>query len=680
VDAAATAAGEAATAAGEAVATANDAVTAANDAVAAANAAVAAANTAAEGADTAAAAANTAAEGADAAAAAANTAAEGADTAAAAANTAAEGADTAAAAANTAAEGADTAAAAANTAAEGADTAAAAANTAAEGADTAAAAANTAAEGADTAAAAANSAKDAAYTMADSAHIQAAAAESAAAAANTAAEGADTAAEGADTAAAAANTAAEGANTAAEGADAAAAAANTAAEGADTAAAAANTAAEGADAAAAILTAMLDSDWEYYYGVEWDTANPSPACTRIGNPALHVSLPIQSRMRRCLAMSSGSVSYYLNASDSTKKADGTDALLNGTDGQVMVEIPAHYRKFDRTGAKWRVRLSEYSLPGFHYVPKAYRGAYYGCVDRGATDTPKLCSVMNSGTAFRGGSNNAAWDGTYRSMLGRPSTHITIGNFIRYAANRGSKWGIDSYDLSNTCAWLYLVEYANFNVQLAFNPDVDANGYRQGGLGKGATTLDSSLWNSFNSRNIVVPCGISNSLGNASGDVTYSMPEEYGSGDALIAVACYRGLENFFGLVSNFMEGEMVVTPAAGLGDKAELYACSDRSKLAGGIAGYERRGLLPFGSYPIKTLLAGEHGDIAPLELNVGGSYSEYACANAYIVQASGEKTMVVASGGAAQDGEKSSPFNFYAGITAEESGAYWGARACYYP
>ena len=44
-------------------------------------------------------------------------------------------------------------------------------------------------------------------------------------------------------------------------------------------------------------------------------------------------------MRRCLLNDDGTVNYYLCASDSTKKEDGiTVSVLDGTDGQVMVEI------------------------------------------------------------------------------------------------------------------------------------------------------------------------------------------------------------------------------------------------------------------------------------------------------------------------------------------------------
>ena len=88
----------------------------------------------------------------------------------------------------------------------------------------------------------------------------------------------------------------------------------------------------------------------------------------------------------------------------------------------MVEIPKHYRKFEFDGTTFTCLISQYQLPGFIEVPKMYRSAYEATIDRTLSATPKLASVVNTTAAFRGGNNNTAWDGTYRTLLGRPATH------------------------------------------------------------------------------------------------------------------------------------------------------------------------------------------------------------------------------------------------------------------
>ena len=177
--------------------------------------------------------------------------------------------------------------------------------------------------------------------------------------------------------------------------------------------------------------------YDYYYGVKIDLNVADPALVRVGRPELHVSLPVQSLMRRCLLNDEGKVTAYLHPTDSTKTDTGAAADLTGASGNVMVEIPKHYRKFEFDGQTVTALISLYPLPGFHVVPKMYRSAYEATVDRTASATPKLASVVNKTAAFRGGNNNAAYDGTYRTFLGLPATQISLTNFRKYARNRGA---------------------------------------------------------------------------------------------------------------------------------------------------------------------------------------------------------------------------------------------------
>ena len=117
------------------------------------------------------------------------------------------------------------------------------------------------------------------------------------------------------------------------------------------------------------------------YGIEIDTSKSSPLLQRIGNPLLHQSLPIQSRMRRCILDDNGEVVYYLHHNNSELKEDGTDANLDGTDGQVMVDIPDMWISFLWDGDIQRVLISDKPLPGFIFWKKNYISAYEATVYR-----------------------------------------------------------------------------------------------------------------------------------------------------------------------------------------------------------------------------------------------------------------------------------------------------------
>ena len=376
---------------------------------------------------------------------------------------------------------------------------------------------------------------------------------------------------------------------------------------------------------------------EQYYGIEWDSTIADPACTRIGLPKLHASLPIQSKMRRCVLNDDGTVVYYLDANDSTKKENGEPANLDGTDGQVMVEIPAHYRKFENDGAKYRCLLSEREMPGFHFVPLAYRSAYEAALDRTVTATPKLSSVVNTSAAFRGGNNTASWDGTYRTLLGRPVTTVSLTNLRTYARNRGvagvngAGWNCDVYEVQKTCFWLYAVEYANFNCQLDYNPEPTSKGYKQGGLGQGVTTLSSDDWYHYN-YNPFVPCGHTNALGNKTGIVDYAMPASDGSVFATFSVPSYRGLENPFGHIWCVTDGCTVRIPLKEEGEYVEFFVCTNPVKFQDkDYTGYKKLCNLPQKEGYIKTLLIDEYGENIPTE--VDGSSSTYFCDYFYSTQ-----------------------------------------------
>ena len=118
-----------------------------------------------------------------------------------------------------------------------------------------------------------------------------------------------------------------------------------------------------------------------YYGIQKDMSASATACTRVGLEALHRSLPIQSKMRRCLLADDGTVVTYLNASNSALTDTGAAADLTGASGQYMVEIPKHYVKFELESSVLTVLFSEYALPGFIEIPKHYTSAVEATVQQ-----------------------------------------------------------------------------------------------------------------------------------------------------------------------------------------------------------------------------------------------------------------------------------------------------------
>lgn len=424
--------------------------------------------------------------------------------------------------------------------------------------------------------------------------------------------------------------------------------------------------------------------YDYYYGVKINTAVADPVLERVGLSSLHASLPVQSMMRRCLLNDDGEVVTYLHATDSTKTDTGAAADLTGASGMVMVEIPEHYRKFEFDGTTITALISLIQLPGFHKVRKIYRSAYEATVERA---TNKLASVVNATAAYRGGNNTAGWDDTYRSLLGRPATNISLTNFRSYARNRGTAglngkgWNCDLYEAAVNTYWLYVIEYANLNCQAPFTSELTEQGYHKGGLGDGVTTFADAKWSAFNSYNPFVPCGITNELGNRTGVVDYAMPEEYGA-TLTVHVPSYRGIENPFGHVWSWTDGLLVQAQREEAGGKNVFYRAIDDNPASfnsSNYNGYEVRGELPGSNGYVKQLVCGEYGDIMPLK--VGGSATTYICDYFYQnIPASGVALRGVFFGGSANNGAHAGLAFADANNAPSSTAAYIGSRLCFIP
>ena len=418
--------------------------------------------------------------------------------------------------------------------------------------------------------------------------------------------------------------------------------------------------------------------YDYYYGIEWDTTVSNPKPTRIGKMELHKELPLQSMMRNCILKDDGSVAYYLNANDSTKQDNGAAADLTGATGQMETELPDMYVRFETDGNKCRHLQSTEPLPGFHLWRKGYIGSVEATVQRSTTT---LASVCNTDADYRGGNNDATRDGTYRTMLGMPATNISLTNFRAYARKRGStEWNCNLYRLHKMMWWLFAVEYANFNSQADFNAALDENGYHQGGLGAGVTTWDGTSWSNYNGYYPLVPCGVTNSLGNHTGTVDYNVIGSDGSTVKTFAVPRYRGVENPFGHIWKWTDGCKCIIQSEASGGLSKFYVCDNPANFtSSGTTNYDYRGNLPRSEGYVKALILGEDGEIMPLA--VGGGSTTYFCDYFYTnIPTSGESERGVLFGGTAFSGAYAGFVFALTSRTATAAYASFGSRLCFDP
>lgn len=371
----------------------------------------------------------------------------------------------------------------------------------------------------------------------------------------------------------------------------------------------------------------------YSYGVEWDSTVADPTLTRIGNPLLHKSLPVQSQYKGCVA-NGAAINYYLDPNDWSKKADGGNSVLDGTDGTVRVHIPKFYGKSGVEGTKRWVRMSTIKMDDtWIEIPEMLVDAYRSTVNQTGN---KAVSVVNTTAQFRGGGNRTTNDtyldtDAFRSDLGKPRTNISRANMRTYAANAGSEMLCYEY-YKWIFYWAWVIEYATFNSQATYNAELTADGYHQGGLGPGITDWNNNAngWSGYNGTYPITPCGYCNDIGNFTGIKELVIPETVVDESTTVPtktfkVPRWRGFDNPFGDIWTNLDGIILERTAAN--QPSSVYTTSNPSAFGDDntakgkmtVAGKE----IASDGYT-KDFDLGSKGEIIPSV--VGGSATTYMC------------------------------------------------------
>lgn len=383
------------------------------------------------------------------------------------------------------------------------------------------------------------------------------------------------------------------------------------------------------------------------YGVEWDTTVADPSLTRIGNPLLHKSLPIQSAYKGCV-VKGAELQYWLNPNDWSQKEDGTPSVLDGTDGTVRVHTPKFYGKSGSDGNKRWVKISMVQCDGtWEEIPEMYIDAYRCTVDTTVSATPKAVSVVNTTTQFRGGGNRAANDAyldtdRFRSDLCKPRTSVTRAIMRTYATNAGSELLCYEY-YKWIFYWAWVIEYATFNSQAAYNANLTSDGYRQGGLGAGVTTMNGSHWSEYNGYYPLTPCGFGNDIGNFTGVKTYEVAATTNQAAQTMSMPRWRGFDNPFGDIWTNLDGIVLKRPAAS--QPSNVYTTTNVAHFDDSVDNKSIAGVEIASDGYTKAYDLGEKAEIIPSA--VGGSTTTYMCDYHYCNAGSTEARTLIVGGSA---------------------------------
>lgn len=273
------------------------------------------------------------------------------------------------------------------------------------------------------------------------------------------------------------------------------------------------------------------------FGVSWDSSQPSTALTRLtkaNDPNKLVTVDITTEPVPAVGTGSGSSPFdsYMpwmgmeeynisNTSGKVLKKKGESGFSRkNISTPVMVKIPEFYYKIEKSGSIFRYYVADGPVDGFHLHPgsECYVARYEAIAGNGSSLGNFLTSISSGNTAI--------------------STGVTRADFRTRARNMAS--GFQLRDIAAWCAYdlLYLVEYADFNSQAKIGQGIvnDTAAHKTG-------ETDVMVYHT----------------GRAAGT------------DGKTAVQ-YRGIENPWGNVSEFIDGINILTQVAFICTEPESYA------------------------------------------------------------------------------------------------------------
>lgn len=355
------------------------------------------------------------------------------------------------------------------------------------------------------------------------------------------------------------------------------------------------------------------------FGVSWDSSNPSTALTRLtkaNDPNKLVTVDITTEPVPAVGAGSGSSPFdsympWMGMEEVDIDASGRVYPANRTSpsSATCVKIPQFYYKVEKSGNIFRYYVADGPIDGFSLHPgsESYIARYEGYLVN-KSGGQALCSYSNTPA----------------------KTGLTRAEFRNYAKNFASNAQL--YDFAAWCAvgLLYRVEFADWDSQEKINRGI---------------VNDSSVHKTGETDAMVYHTGRANSGDNAA--------------------VQYRGIENPWGNVSEFIDGINILTQVAYICTEPESYADDTTDN-------YKSSGFTTPNSGFIKELGFSSGFPWALLPDTTGGGSSTTYIPD-FVYSSLGEKVLNV--GGHITSEQEAGLFFFHAGVASTGRSDKIGAR-----
>lgn len=414
----------------------------------------------------------------------------------------------------------------------------------------------------------------------------------------------------------------------------------------------------------------------------WNEDNSTPtAAGYYGSVDALRHLPEKLGLGRYL-VTDDRVRRKLDPLDSTKFEDGSPAALDGSMGQCMWCWNAHYYTEWKEGNNTIKTVTFAPLTGKKSVFVPAGGMPWpgsATMDR---QENKLASVISTDPRYRGGNNVAldlekyphlSEDMPQCSMLGMPASHISTHKSGVYGRARGLGWEGYWFVAATVLEYLEQIVFGTRNIQAPYNPNHDADGLCQGGLGPGVAYMPK--WNEYNGLHPMIPMSAGLAMGDGTGVEIYEVKDKDGAVIYSAQVPVFFGLVHAgYGHTHRCVRGIVIDAGA----EKTIAYVAPSMFDIFDDTttAGLLRATELPRTSGYIKKLSTNL---LCGLPTEVGGTASTHYCDYFYTNAETSQGLRVRLAGGYADNGTAAGAGYASTIASASNATAYLSVSLCFF-
>lgn len=225
--------------------------------------------------------------------------------------------------------------------------------------------------------------------------------------------------------------------------------------------------------------------------------------------------------------------------------DGSAVVFTGADGHYQWGwgVDIYYANWIEDGYEYEV-VDDRQIYG-HPCVKIPVGSV-SATGRCAIDRTNLilCGYISDDPQYRGGTNEASYDNTWRSQLQSAVTNINVITLAGYARKNGNLWFANERVSIFVVGLLMRIFFHNSHIQAPFIEGVDENGLHRGGLGQGIDYSDDVEW-STRGYGLYVKLSTGIEKGDFLGLLSTTIKKSDDSDLVIGNIPCFFGLKNWY---------------------------------------------------------------------------------------------------------------------------------------